>query len=553
MKKKLVFALFFIAAARLSSAQVKEGMKAFDREKFQTAATLFKQAIAANAADVSAWYWLQRAYYATDQPDSAALLVNRFPQAQQETPLYHVIKGTADLHSGDTVSAYNQFNAALGNGRKKDPSVQLAIARSVTDADKGNYYYAISLLEKAMSRNGKDPELYLAAGDAYRKLYNGSESFRNYNQAIQLDKNNAVAYYKIGKIFQTQQNEDVYNEYYQKALAADPGFAPVYYQQYFAAYFKDARKALEPLVKYISLADNDVKHHYLLGDLYFILKKYPEAISEAKLVQDLEKGKMNPRVLKLMAYSYEGMKDTALAEQQLTRYFEVAADSAIAPADQLLMARLLERKGQDSIASVWRREAFAREKDSTAKIAQVREMIAIAKSKKKYAQQSDWYDELDRLHASMNNVDLFNWGVADFNAKRYASADSVFARYEEKYPEQTYGYYWRARSNAAIDTSMELGLAVPHWENLIRVATKDTADANNRRWLIQAYGYVAAYKVNTQKEYEEAMEYYDRILQLDPSNAEASKYKDVLARMIERQDKEQDQGDPKEKTTPPGN
>ena len=43
----------------------------------------------------------------------------------------------------------------------------------------------------------------------------------------------------------------------------------------------------------------------------------------------------------------------------------------------------------------------------------------------------------------MNNVDIFSWGVADYNAQNYVKADSIFGLYAAKYPDQTFGYYWR--------------------------------------------------------------------------------------------------------------
>jgi tetratricopeptide (TPR) repeat protein len=133
----------------------------------------------------------------------------------------------------------------------------------------------------------------------------------------------------------------------------------------------------------------------------------------------------------------------------------------------------------------------------------------------------------------MSNVDIFNWGVANYNAQNYQAADSVFGIYATKYPGQSFGYYWRARSNAAMDTAMETGIAVPFYEELIKVASKDTANANNRKWLIQAYSYVAAFKVNKEKMYTDALAYYDKILQLDPGNDDAEKYKGILEKMIE--------------------
>ena len=164
----------------------------------------------------------------------------------------------------------------------------------------------------------------------------------------------------------------------------------------------------------------------------------------------------------------------------------------------------------------------------------MKKLAAFYKTQKHYDKQAYWYEQLyDLSPNNLTNVDVFNWGVANYNARHYVMADSVFAIYTGKYPEQSFGYYWRARSNAAIDTAMETGIAVPHYEDLIKVGLKDSANATTRKWLIQAYGYIAAFKVNKEKQYDEALACYNKILELDPANTDAEKYKGILEKLAE--------------------
>jgi tetratricopeptide (TPR) repeat protein len=103
----------------------------------------------------------------------------------------------------------------------------------------------------------------------------------------------------------------------------------------------------------------------------------------------------------------------------------------------------------------------------------------------------------------------------------------------EKYPEQTFGYYCRARSSAGIDTAMTAGLAVPHYTRLVEMLEKDTtANATNKKWLIEAYVYLAAYKTNTQKDYAAALGYFEKVLALDPDNADVKKYIAILKKNL---------------------
>ena len=123
---------------------------------------------------------------------------------------------------------------------------------------------------------------------------------------------------------------------------------------------------------------------------------------------------------------------------------------------------------------------------------------------------------------------MFNWGIASYLSGEYKNADSIFSMYAKKYPEQTFGYYWAARSGAAIDTTMESGLAIPDYEKVIELTLKETPEQRNKKWLIEAYGYIAAYQANTQKNYREAIDNLEKVIELDPGNESAKNYVEIL-------------------------
>ena len=61
-----------------------------------------------------------------------------------------------------------------------------------------------------------------------------------------------------------------------------------------------------------------------------------------------------------------------------------------------------------------------------------------------YSHQATWLGNLYKWKEKTNNIDLFNWGLAHYRAKEYLQTDSVFGLYTTRYPEDIYGYYWRA-------------------------------------------------------------------------------------------------------------
>ncbi|MDE3145300.1 MAG: hypothetical protein KGL19_14180 [Bacteroidota bacterium] len=193
--------------------------------------------------------------------------------------------------------------------------------------------------------------------------------------------------------------------------------------------------------------------------------------------------------------------------------------------------KILTRFGtEDSI--ILMEKAFAVEKNDAVKLGYAQKLAAYYKEKKDFAKESAWLGQIYHLKKSPNNVDLFNWAYSCFNVNDFSNADSAFCLYERKYPDQTYGYYWAAKTSAAIDTSMSLGLAIPHYQKFIEVGIKDTANKTTRKWLITAYSYMAAYQVNKFKNYTEASGLYEKLLALDPSNKDAAKYKEIVDKHI---------------------
>lgn len=543
MKKYLLHILMvMITGTMAAGAQtVDEGRKLFEYEKYKTAIAVLQHTTGNNPQDINSWYWLIRAQLAAGYTDSAALSVTQMPSELKTQALGKVIQGAVLLQQEDSIKALQLFTEAIGTKRKKDPAIQLAVANAIIDAPKANLVKAIEILNEAADRDKKNTWIYLSLGDAYRKLYNGSEAVKAYGEAIEKDATNAEAYYKIGKIYQTQNNVEVFTNYYNKAIQADPDFAPVYYPLYYYYYFRDVNKALEYLQLYISKADYSIENEYMLTDLYYVSKKYNEAIQTAQQVIQKEGRQVKPRIYKLMAYSYDGLEDFTNAEKWMQDYFEKENDTNYLAKDFELMGKIMAKKNNKSEAVIWYEKAFQLEKDTTAKLDYVKKITALYKAEKNYAKQAYWTGKLYSMNAPLTNVDIFNWGVAYYNAKDYTMADSVFGIYATKYPDQTFGYYWRARTNAAIDTAMDRGIAIPHYEDMIAVALKDTANANNKKWLIEAYGYIAAYKVNAEKKYDTALELYDKILELDPANNDAEKYKEILEKIMANETKESKQ------------
>jgi len=403
-----------------------------------------------------------------------------------------------------------------------------AIAQAHQGADSGNAVLAVDLLNKAIKKEKHNPELYVQLGDAYRRLEDGGQSFKAYQDALSQDAKYAKALYKSGKIFVTQNNSEQYLKYFNAAVAADSFYAPAWYELYYHYYFRDVNKAMENLNHYIAATDPGIRNDYLVTDLLYSSRKYDEAIRKAQQLIDQQGGISEPRLYKLIAYSYKELHDSAKALDFMQQYFSRQADTGFVVKDYETMGEIYDMLNRPDSAISYYVKAGSLEKDSVQHIAYGKKLADLYKKQKDYSNQALWLGIYYQGNTKATNLDLFNWGLAHYMAKEYPMADSVFGVYETKYPDQDFGYYWRARSDAAIDTAMRTGLAIPHYQKLIEFAEKDTANKTNRKHLIESYGYIAAYKANTEKDYAGAIDYFEKLLVLDPTNSDARRYIGIL-------------------------
>ena len=495
-------------------------------KKYESAENLLNQLLKNNPENAEAWYLLSE-IYSEDSISNFKNALHNAPGNVKDDPYYLIATGKMLLDESNVPEAEKYFEQALIKTKYKKPEILLAIAKAKITADKGDANQAIDLLNKALKKDKHNPELYTVLGKAYRKLNNGTEAFKAFRQANEANKNFAEAYYLTGMIFRTQNNSDLYLEYFNKAIQADAKYAPAYYQLYYHYYFRNVNTAKEYLEKYIALSDYKIENDYDYSDILYLTKNYMQAIELAKKLIETDKEKTPARIYKLIAYSYHESDDHSNAFDYLHRYFGTAPDSILIAKDFILVADLYAERHKIDSAMFFYKVGTELETDSNSIVKYYQTLADLAKQQKDHAERAMWLGKYYMKNKKSTNVDLFNWGLAWFQAGNFEKSDSVFGMYVDKYPSQLFGYYWRARSNAAIDTTMEQGLAIPHYLKVVEIGEMDTT-GNSKRQLIESYGYVAGYETNHNKNYGKAIEYFEKLLKLDPDNEQAKKYVQIL-------------------------
>lgn len=502
-------------------------------QKYNSATTKLQSILKNDPTNGEAIYLLTEVCLQKDSLQKAKELLASIDQNALNDPIVQCALGDVLLHEDSAIAAKAYFDKALDKTKQKNPQVLHAVAKAMLDAKEGDANYALELIDKALKKDKGNPALLVTRGDLYRKLGNGSEAYKAYQTALAENDHYSAALFKIGKIFTSQDNKEAYVSYFDKAVTNDSLYAPALYELYYYYYFKDVNKAKEYLDKYISATDKSIANDYLVTDLLFSSKKYEEAIAQAKKLIDLQAVEAEPRLFKLLAYSYKEQNNTDSALKYMTGYFARQTDSNYVAKDFEAMGAIYDSIGGKTDSAIhYYEKALAMTHDTTQMLAYYKKFAEAAKANKDNVLEAKWLGRYYQVNVNATNVDLFNWGIAAFKGGEYAIADSAFNTYEQKYPEQSFGYYWAARVNSAIDSNMEKGLAVPHYLHLIDLIKNDTTNATSRKYLIEAYGYVAAYEANTKKEYANSVEYFEKLLSIDPQNEDAKKYVEVLQKRL---------------------
>ncbi|HEY5966922.1 MAG TPA: tetratricopeptide repeat protein [Chitinophagaceae bacterium] len=533
MKKIIFIPVLFIAFSALAQ-DINNAEDLLYYKRFESAEKLLNQILKNDSSNAAAWYLLSEVNDYDIEIDLKNSLQNA-PTNVKDDPYFLIATGKILLDESKKPEAEKYFEQALEKTKYKKPEILLAVAKVQIASENGDANQAIDLLNRAIKKDKHNPQLYTELGKAYRKLNNGTEAFKAFRQAIETNKNFAEAYYLTGMIFRTQNNSDLYLEYFNKAIEADPNYAPAYYQLYYHYYFRNVNTAKEYLEKYIALSDHKIENDYDYTDILYLTKNYKQAIDLAKKLIETDKEKTPARIYKLIAYSYQETGDRPNAFDYIHQYFGAAPDSIFIAKDFILVADLYAEKQKIDSAIFFYSVGTELEKDSASLIKYYKTLADLSKQQKDYTERAKWLGKYYVANQKSTNVDLFNWGLSWFQAGNYQKSDSVFSMYVYKYPTQVFGYYWRGRSSAAIDSTMELGLAVPHYSKVVEIGELDTT-ANSKRQLIESYGYLAGYEVNQNKNYSKAIEYFEKLLQLDPDNEQAKKYVQILKETMAKKD-----------------
>jgi Flp pilus assembly protein TadD len=533
MKRLFSLVAGVVLTSNLLFAQsVDQGKKFFYYERYQSAKDNFEKVLAANPNNLDAVYWLGQTLLEMKDSVAAKDLYSKALQQNGNAPLVVVGMGQIELMEGKTADARQRFEFALSNTKNKDIAVINAIGRANVEARLGDAAYAVEKLNLAPQIKGfKDPETYINLGNAYRKLIDGGNAVTAYNKALTFDQRMAAAKHNIAKVYLTQNNREYFLQYFEEAIALDPAYTPSYFELFYYWYFRDVNKAAGYLDKYVANADPGPNVEYLKTDFLYASGKFAEAKEKGKALVAQFGDKVEPRMYRLIAYTSDTTGDLQGAKEAMTTYLAKAAPEDILPADYEELANINSKiPGQEAEAFANLRTAIQKDTVIENKVKFIQRGAALAKKLGNRSEEANWLGEAYAIKKNPNQNDVYNWGLAHYQAGNYTTSDSIFCGiYQSKYPNEIFGYLWCARSKEAQDTTWASGIAEPAYQKLAEMAM--TIDSTKyRAQAVSARYKLVVYYNDVKKDKAAAIAEVEKWLAIDPMNADAAKIKDILTK-----------------------
>ena len=512
-KPLLLTALTVGAGATAATAQnVAAAQKAIELGRYNEA----RGALRGNSSP-EANFELGRLYQMRNLPDSASYYFNR---AAGPTPFGMVAEGRALLAKGRASEADAKFDAAAKATKNKDMKVLTMISQAYGESDVKDITKALTYEKaaEALSKGKDDPTLMIARGDIYlHSDQGGGEAMTSFDRATAANPNSVEGFYKKGVLNVRSRNGAAAKENLDKAIALNPNYAPAYKElaeMYYSAGQYD--KALSTFQQYQEKAEKSTNTDAEYASFLYLSKKYPESLVEVNKVLAAEPNNFTMNRIKAFDLYETGDYQGALAA--MDQFLKIAPADKVLPEDNAYRSKILLKMGKGGDAIDVLQKSLATTTDPAKKNEVMHDMAAAYVSQKDYANAAKTYRAI--MGTPYGDLsDQFRLGAALSGNKQYAQADSVYNIITTAKPTYAPAYQARAQANFNLDPDSKKGLAKPYYEKYIELTSADPAKYKNG--LVEANNYLGYYNLQAGRK-AEATPYYQKVLELDPTNSDAT-------------------------------
>ncbi|MCU0338357.1 MAG: hypothetical protein MUE30_00610 [Spirosomaceae bacterium] len=536
---------------------IATGLKQLDGNQACLAKETFEKVAAATPSADNQFY-LGYFYLRTKQPDLAKAAFEKGLAADPKNQINKVGLGAVAMAKGDRGAANMAFDEAKKATKNKNVDVLFRIGEActgfvvvdslkpmykTTDPAKAieNLDLAIALMLKAKDGQ-KNPDVYMAKGDAFFIKGESGPAVSAYEDAINANPNLGKAFAKIAKIYWGGRNYELAQTNFKKAVEIDPEYAPAYNEYaklfFFVRQYKAASRNMDLYVEKLGACatDDDVLRN---AQYNFVAEENAKVLKKLELV---DQKSPRPFFYRMKGWSSYRANQYDKAVENLNKFIQIVPKEELMSNDYFYLGdAMLRINPVDTIAAIGNMERAA-EMDTVDNI--YKQIGAFYNGAKIYDKAGEYYEKAVKREKTPSLQDLTNWSLALYNQanriqpsgtdsvamrtkKRsiFLKTDEIYAQMIQRKPDYLYPYAQRAKANYyaySREEAMENGACVPHMEKFIQLGEADKAA--NKANLVFCYQILGAYNVIKTKDDAKAKEYFTKLLELDPANKAANDY-----------------------------
>jgi tetratricopeptide (TPR) repeat protein len=525
--KKLLFAFAFLSCATLVRTQVPSmevGLKQLQNENYNAALNTFTAIAKSDPKNSAIYYYIGEVNYKEEKYDAAEKAYKKGLDINSNCAECKIGLGKLMLDEKNIDASEEYFLSASRLGKKDDNIIAL-IGEAYLKSRNPNGNKAVDFLSRARDMNPKVARYWALLGEAYLLIGNNGEAMTAFETAVAKDPTTTSAYVNMGRIWSAAKQDDLAIEQLEKAIELSPNDA-LAYKDLIEIYIRDNQydKVTPLLEKYSSLAGDDVGAKVrLIKFLTFQAKDYDRAITKGEALI-----KTNPEqytVYRWLAWSY--------GEKEM---WQPSYDNSKKLFDEITM-----KKGRNTFPSdydYWGKAAFNLDKKDEAwhiykkylELVPERSQEILDHFAKTYYKEKDYEKSIKFYHLKgedkpLSITDNYYLGLAYYYADEDLKSDSVFIKILEASPDYAQGWMMRAKIGKQLDRAdssevKQFYSKNPYEKYIALSEANPDNDPTIQKNLIEAYDYLAVYWVQ-KEDYKTALEYYEKILALDPEHERA--------------------------------
>ena len=332
-------------------------------------------------------------------------------------------------------------------------------------------------------------------------------------------------------MYQTQNNKESLDEFYNKAIAADPAIAPVYFSLY--TYYAEVSTSIAKsnLDLFLQYADKDPIFEYFSADYLFRSGQFEQSLEKAKAMEAAGSLTIFPGLAVLLAKNYDKKGDTVLAKSYIEPYITNTTPDKLINTDYELAVKILSKfSGSQASLAVILEKAIAADTSKVNKLKYYKLGYEMLEKNNMYADELKWYTNYSALRGVKDEVYYYKTASIAINAKEGVLASTITKEYIANFPDKPNGYSMNVRAAKLLDTANNLGILFEAVNIQNEFLLKDVA--KNKQALVNNYYTLIGY-YNETKGYENAVLMCDKVLELVPEDPTTLQAKAQFTKNIE--------------------